>query len=99
MHTTGRRGSSITHLGPGASSKCPMWHRRKAGAGSVMPGTPSDEPIAVSIAEAAARLGIHRQTLRAAIERGDLRAVRVGRRWLIPIAAIDELLEGRRARP
>ena len=63
-----------------------------------MPGTPSDEPIAVSIAEAAARLGIHRQTLRAAIERGDLRAVRVGRRWLIPIAAIDELLEGRRAR-
>ena len=64
-----------------------------------MPGTPTDEPIAVSIAEAAARLGIHRQTLRAAIERGDVRAVRVGRRWLIPIAAIDELLEGRRARP
>ena len=64
-----------------------------------MPGTPTDEPIAVSIAEAAARLGIHRQTLRAAIERGDVRAVRVGRRWLIPIAAIDELLEGRRAHP
>ena len=64
-----------------------------------MPGTPSDEPIAVSIAEAAARLGIHRQTLRAAIERGDLRAVRIGRRWLVPVAAIDELLEAHRGRP
>ncbi len=50
-----------------------------------------------TIVEAAARLGIHRQTLRAAIERGDVRAVRIGRRWLVPVAAIDELLEGRRA--
>lgn len=62
-----------------------------------MPGIPSDEPIVISIAEAATRLGIHRQTLRAAIERGDLHAVRVGRRWLVPVAAIDQLLEGRRA--
>jgi excisionase family DNA binding protein len=51
----------------------------------------------LTIAEAAARLGIHRQTLRAAIERGDIRAIRVGRRWLIPVAAIDELLGGHRA--
>ena len=59
--------------------------------------TPASEQRQVlTIAEAAARLGIHRQTLRAAIERGDLRAVRVGRRWLIPLAAIDELLEGHR---
>ena len=62
-----------------------------------MPGSSSDEPIVLTITEAAARLGIHRQTLRAAIERGDLRAVRVGRRWLIPVAAIDELLGGHRA--
>ena len=62
-----------------------------------MPGVRSDEPIVLSIAEAAARLGIHRQTLRAAIERGDVHAVRVGRRWLIPVAAIDELLGARRA--
>ncbi len=64
-----------------------------------MPGYPSGEPIALSITQAAARLGIHRQTLRAAIERGDVRAIRIGRRWLVPVAAIDELLEGRRARP
>ncbi len=57
-----------------------------------MPGSVSDEPIVYTIAQAAARLGIHRQTLRAAIERGDLHAVRVGRRWLVPVEAIDELL-------
>ena len=62
-----------------------------------MPGTRSDDPLVFTIVEAAARLGIHRQTLRAAIERGDVRAVRIGRRWLVPVAAIDELLEGRRA--
>lgn len=64
-----------------------------------MPGTVfnHDERLVISLAEAAERLGIHRQTLRAAIKRGDLRAVRVGRRWLIPVAAIDELLEGHRA--
>ena len=62
-----------------------------------MPGTPSKQAVTLSIAEAASRLGIHRQTLRAAIERGDLRAVRIGRRWLVPVAAIDELLEGDRA--
>ena len=49
----------------------------------------------LTIADAAARLGVHRQTLRAAIERGDVRAVRIGRRWLVPLAAIDELLAGR----
>lgn len=59
----------------------------------------SEERQVLTIAEAAARLGIHRQTLRAAIERGDVRASRIGRRWLVPVAAIDELLEGRRARP
>jgi len=60
------------------------------------PAFAREECRTLTIADAAARLGIHRQTLRAAIERGDLHAVRIGRRWLIPIAAIDELLEGRR---
>ncbi len=64
-----------------------------------MPGTRSDDPLVFTLAEAAARLGIHRQTLRAAIERGDLRAVRIGRRWLIPVEAIEELLGGHCGRP
>ncbi len=59
-----------------------------------MPGSafPSDERLVLSIDEAAARLGLHRQTVRAAIDRGDLRAVRVGRRWLVPIDAVVDLL-------
>jgi excisionase family DNA binding protein len=63
-----------------------------------MPGTDfrNDERLVLSLAEAAARLGLHRQSLRAAIDRGDLRAVRVGRKWLVPVDAIDELLTGRR---
>lgn len=63
-----------------------------------MPGTgfPSEERLVLTLAEAAARLGLHRQSLRAAIDRGDLRAVRVGRKWLVPVDAIDELLAGRR---
>ncbi len=58
------------------------------------PAVAHEERQTLSIADAAARLGVHRQTLRAAIERGDVRAVRVGRRWLVPVAAIDELLGG-----
>ncbi|MGA3354791.1 MAG: helix-turn-helix domain-containing protein [Acidimicrobiales bacterium] len=53
--------------------------------------TPAN-PQALSIAEAASRLGVHRQTLRAAIRRGELPAARLGRRWLVPVAALDRLL-------
>lgn len=52
--------------------------------------------LTLSIAEAAARLGVHRLTLRAAIDRGEIHALRVGRRWLVPVAVLDDLLAGRR---
>ena len=57
------------------------------------------ERQALTIGEAARRLGVHRETLRAAIERGEVPASRLGRRWLVPVDAIEELLGGRRARP
>ncbi len=47
---------------------------------------------AVTIAEAARRLGVHRETLRGAIRRGEIPAARLGRRWLVPVAAIDRLV-------
>jgi excisionase family DNA binding protein len=53
------------------------------------------EAQALSITEAAKRLGVHRETLRAAIARGEIPAGRVGRRWLVPVAAIERLLAGR----
>jgi excisionase family DNA binding protein len=52
----------------------------------------SAEPQALTIGEAAVRLGVHRETLRAAIERGEIPAARLGRRWLVPVAALDRLL-------
>ena len=54
--------------------------------------TTSAEPQALTIGQAAIRLGVHRETLRAAIERGEIPAARLGRRWLVPVAALDHLL-------
>ncbi len=54
-----------------------------------------DDRLTLSLAEAAIRLGVHRTSLRAAIDRGEIRAVRLGRRWLVPRDAIDELLAQR----
>ena len=50
------------------------------------------EPEAITIGQAARRLGVHRDTLRSAIARGEVPAARIGRRCLIPLAAIDDLL-------
>lgn len=58
----------------------------------------SGAPQALTISEAATRLGIHRETLRSAIERGEVPAVQLGRRWLVPVAAIDRLAAGEPAR-
>jgi len=59
------------------------------------PAFPQVERRALTIGEAARRLGVHRQTLRAAIDRGEIPAARLGRRWLVPTTAIDDLLAGR----
>jgi excisionase family DNA binding protein len=56
---------------------------------------PKAERLAVNLAEAASLLGLHRASLRAAIDRGEIWAVRVGRRWLVPESAIRELLASR----
>ncbi len=48
----------------------------------------------LTIVEAARRLGVHRETVRAAIERGEVPAARLGRRWLVPAAAVEDLRTG-----
>jgi excisionase family DNA binding protein len=55
--------------------------------------------VVLTLDEAASCLGVHRQSVRAAIERGELRAVRMGRRWLVPVAAIERLLDGEHVAP
>jgi excisionase family DNA binding protein len=51
------------------------------------------ERRAFSVSEAAEMLGLHRQTVAAAIRRGDLPAVRLGRKVLVPRAALDRFLD------
>jgi len=47
------------------------------------------EQRALNVAEAARVLNVHPLTIRKAITRGELRAVRIGRKVLVPVAAID----------
>jgi excisionase family DNA binding protein len=49
--------------------------------------------LAYSAAEAGPLLGLHPQTVRRLVDEGRLQGVRVGRRLLIPRAAIDRFLE------
>lgn len=54
------------------------------------------DPVqAISRNEAAHRLGVHRATVSRAIERGELHAVRFGRRVLIPVSEIERILASR----
>jgi excisionase family DNA binding protein len=50
----------------------------------------------MSVADAAALLGVHPLTVYRAIERGEIVAVQIGRRKLIAQAEITRLLAGRR---
>ena len=58
---------------------------------------PASAPL--TIGEAAVRLGLHRQTVRSAIDRHEIPAVRLGRRWLISAAAVERLASGQPAEP
>ena len=54
-------------------------------------------PATTTIVEAARRLKIGRNQAYEAAARGQIPAVRIGRRWLVPIAALNCLLNGERA--
>lgn len=48
----------------------------------------------ISVEEAAQLLGISRPTAYQAVRTGDLPAIRVGKRWLIPRSRLEALLDG-----
>jgi len=50
-------------------------------------------PKAMSIKEVMKSVGICRQTVMKLINRGNIHAVRVGDRWLIPVAEVDRFLQ------
>lgn len=55
-----------------------------------------DNPARVlSLDELAAALAVHRNTATAMIQEGQIRAVKAGRTWKIPLEALEEFLAGR----
>jgi excisionase family DNA binding protein len=52
-------------------------------------------PISFSVRVAAEQCGLSERTIHAAIQRGDLKVMRVGRRVLITPAALENYLNGR----
>ena len=51
------------------------------------------EPAVYNVDEAAAKLGVSRNTYYALAARGELPAIRIGRLLKVPKAALDRLLE------
>jgi excisionase family DNA binding protein len=52
-----------------------------------------DEPLTVSVRQAAARLGFGRDSMYELVRTGRVRSVRVGRRIVIPVAELQAFLE------
>lgn len=52
------------------------------------------ERVTISVDEAAAMLGVSRTSAYEYVRTGHLPAIRMGRRLLVPIRAIDDLLNG-----
>jgi excisionase family DNA binding protein len=55
------------------------------------------EKRVLDVPEVAGTLGVHPLTVRRLIRNGELRAVRIGRRVVVPVAALDQFLESRPA--
>ena len=54
----------------------------------------ANHPIRMSVPECAELLGFDQETVRQALERGELPGHRVGKQWFISRRAIDRLLDG-----
>ncbi len=54
-------------------------------------------PLTLSVPVAAAMVGIGRSTLYELVRSGDVRCVRLGKRIVIPISVIEDLLRGETA--
>ena len=51
---------------------------------------PDAQRLALSVGEAAGRLGVSKATLWSLVHRGEIRSVSLGRRRLIPVGALDQ---------
>lgn len=53
----------------------------------------TDEPLLVSVREAARRLGLGRDSCYALVHEGRLASLTVGRRLLVPVVALEKFIE------
>lgn len=53
-----------------------------------------EESLTLTVTECAKRLGIGRNSAYEAVSRGEIPVIRVGKRLLVPKAALDRLLSG-----
>jgi excisionase family DNA binding protein len=51
------------------------------------------ERATISVEEAGQRLGISRNAAYAAVNAGEIPAIRIRRRWLVPVVAFERMLE------
>jgi excisionase family DNA binding protein len=54
----------------------------------------NDECRTLTVTEAAKALGVSRNKAYEAAKRGEIPTVRIGKRWLVPKAALERLLRG-----
>jgi excisionase family DNA binding protein len=57
-------------------------------------GSTNAARLAMTVEETAARLGISRPTAYEAVKTGSIPSIRIGRRVLVPIAALERLFGG-----
>ncbi len=50
--------------------------------------------LAITVSEAACRLGIGRNSAYEAVRRGEIPTIRIGKRILVPVSALERLLDG-----
>lgn len=62
-----------------------------------IPTAPSAEPLLVSIREAAELLGISQRMTIKLVDAGELRSLKIGRRRLVPMAAVRDYIAERLA--
>ncbi len=61
--------------------------------------TETAEPQVLSVSEAGRLLGICRDSAYAAVRNGTLPSIRIGKRIVVPRAALERLLNGTNSRP
>lgn len=90
-------GAFRTQLEPVGYNSCSVVAPTAAHQNSETVSTPGSrspvKPLAVNIREAAEMIGVSPQTVQREIDRGNLRALKVGRQWRVRLSELNAYLE------